>query len=130
MPREAIGFQFEFVECQVVGVESDATKPLVLFGIESTTKVGLEDAPPYGARGFSGSLELTLSEEGYGARVSTCGHRCGSVSAHFMGFYPFNLDPFIFGPGVDHNSRVNGIGTRRKNNRKSQQIRFLPPGAW
>lgn len=50
---------------------------------------------------FSGSLELTLLGDGYGTRVSVGGSSGGMDSSQSMGFDPFNLAPFIFGPGGD-----------------------------
>ena len=107
-PQEVRGGLNESMDCQADGIEIEASKPLLLFETELTPKVGIDVAVPPDKEVFSGSLELTLSGDRYGTRVSACGSGGGRVSSHPMGSDPFNLPPFIFGP-INVNGRKNSV---------------------
>ncbi|KAM2930397.1 hypothetical protein COP2_037434 [Malus domestica] len=89
--------------------------------------VGIDIAAPPANEVFSGSLELMLSGDGYGTRVSAGGSGGGRVYSHSMGSDPFNLAPFIFGPRGDRRYFSRGNGVQRKRYRKPKRQVYVPP---
>ncbi|KAM1305899.1 hypothetical protein ACFX2H_008354 [Malus domestica] len=110
LPMATTGFKSDYMDGLVDGVEGDRPQPMVLYGNESTPRIGKEEVAMVAAEEYAGSLQLTLLGIKFSEQVSIGGHGGGSVSVHSTSSGPFNLDPFIFGPGSIGCNHANGKG--------------------
>lgn len=101
-------------------------KPLLLFGTKITPRVGDDVSAQEVNEAFTGNLAFSLSGDGSREMARRNGSFVRDDSSLSLGSDPFNLAPFIFGPGAEQGHFLLGSVFHRKKIRKSKPEQFIP----